>query len=202
MLRNHLALDLTTQASELVGVPRQCNVQFGSSVQAVEHLPMVMATSNAEPTIQPTVQHTVQRTVQRTVQHTPLLEQATWATTQADPALKDRQDKIVKLIHSQMMDFKVYSPLKLENCVNTLIQLFHNILQNPEKQQYRKVLSSDVICAAITGCRVPQWSTVLRRSRQTMYPSKGIFWTVPNKVKSCCWQLAGIHRSYPKTAFA
>ncbi|KAL3139181.1 hypothetical protein ABBQ32_005959 [Trebouxia sp. C0010 RCD-2024] len=43
-----------------------------------------------------------------------------------------------------MMDFKVYSPLKLENCVNTLIQLFHNILQNPEKQQYRKVKANNV----------------------------------------------------------
>lgn len=97
-----------------------------------------MASPKAEPTVQSIV-----LAVQPTVQHTPLLEPATWATIQADPALKDRQDKIVKILHSQMMDFKVHNPLKLENCVNTLIQLFDNILQNPEKQKYRKVKANN-----------------------------------------------------------
>lgn len=159
-----------------------------------------MASPKAEPTVQSIV-----LAVQPTVQHTPLLEPATWATIQADPALKDRQDKIVKILHSQMMDFKVHNPLKLENCVNTLIQLFDNILQNPEKQKYRKVslLPENVICAAVTGCSsMPLWRMVLRRLRQTMQPLKGMFWTVPNKVKSCYWQLAGIHRSCSKTASA
>ena len=92
---------------------------------------MVMASSNTDPTVQPTEQPTVKQA--------PVLERATWANIQADPALKDRKDKIVKILHSQMMDFKVYSPLKLENCVNKLIQYFHNILQHPDDQRYRKV---------------------------------------------------------------
>lgn len=86
-----------------------------------------MASSNGEPAAQPTVQPT------------PVLERATWATLQADPALKDRQEKIGKMIHSQMMDFNIYSPIKLEACVKKLIQVFYNILQNPDQEKYRKV---------------------------------------------------------------
>ena len=62
----------------------------------------------------------------------------TWATLHTDPALKDRQDKIVKILHSQMMNFKLYSPDKLETCVKKLIQLFDNILQSPDEEKYRK----------------------------------------------------------------
>lgn len=62
----------------------------------------------------------------------------TWATLGTDPALKDRQGKIVKILHSQMMDFKLYSPDKLETCVKKLIQLFDNILHNPDEAKYRK----------------------------------------------------------------
>ena len=62
----------------------------------------------------------------------------TWATLHTDPALKDRQDKLVKAVHSQMMDFKMYSPDKLETCVKKLIQLFDNILQSPDEDKYRK----------------------------------------------------------------
>lgn len=63
---------------------------------------------------------------------------STWATLHTNPALKDRQDKIVKTVHSQMMDFKLYSPDKLETCVKKLIQLFDNILQSPDEDKYRK----------------------------------------------------------------
>lgn len=80
----------------------------------------------------------LQPAIQSTMQPSSVLKQTTWASIQADPALKDRQDKIVKILHSQMMDFNVYNPLKLEICVKKLIQYFHNILQNPNEQKYRK----------------------------------------------------------------
>ena len=68
----------------------------------------------------------------------------TWSNLQAESALKERQDKIVKTLHSQMMDFKIYSPLKLEACVKKLIQLFSNILQSPDEKKYRK---ASLLCA-------------------------------------------------------
>lgn len=58
--------------------------------------------------------------------------------SQADPAQKERQDKIVKLLHSQMMDFRLYNPHKLQICVEKLLQLFDNILHNPDAQKFRK----------------------------------------------------------------
>lgn len=64
--------------------------------------------------------------------------QPTRISLHADPAQKERQDKIVKLVHSQMMDFKLYNPHKLETCVQKLLQLFDNILQNPVEQRIRK----------------------------------------------------------------
>lgn len=117
----------------------------------------------------------------------------TWANLHTDPALKDRQDKIVKIVHSQMMDFKLYSPDKLESCVKQLIQLFDNILQSPDKDKYRKAC---VLFAAmhppvvVAECR----SEPACRSGQTMQTSSGMFWTVQSKVRSFCWQLDGTVR--------
>ncbi len=65
----------------------------------------------------------------------------TWASLKEDPDLKDRRDKIVKVLHSQMMDFKTNSPDKLATCVARMLQIFENVLQNPETEKYRKVSS-------------------------------------------------------------
>lgn len=100
-------------------------------MQAVESLQIVMTSLTAKPAVQPPLQPS------------PVLDRATWATLRADPALKDRQDKIGKILHIQMMDFNIYSPIKLETCVKKLIQLFYNILQNPDQEKYRKVKANN-----------------------------------------------------------
>lgn len=130
---------------------------------------------------------TAKPAVQPPLQPSPVLDRATWATLRADPALKDRQDKIGKILHIQMMDFNIYSPIKLETCVKKLIQLFYNILQNPDQEKYRKVtlLSAVIILQQCQGA-TRQMSLVLLRLRPTMQPSERTFWTAQSKVKSCC----------------
>ena len=66
----------------------------------------------------------------------------TWAALQEDPQLKERRDKIGKMLHGQIMDFQVNSPDKLANCVSKMLQMFDNVLQHPDDVKYRKVTST------------------------------------------------------------
>ena len=66
---------------------------------------------------------------------------STWATLQEEPEFKERRAKIVKLLHVQMMDFRFNNPEKLAACTARLLQIFDNILQNPNAEKYRKVNS-------------------------------------------------------------
>ncbi len=52
---------------------------------------------------------------------------------------RERESSIVKLLHSNMMDFRVHSAAKLEMCVSKLTQMFDNILTHPDDNKYRKV---------------------------------------------------------------
>lgn len=65
--------------------------------------------------------------------------QRSWLLLAQDPELKARQDKLAKTVQVQMMDFRVNSPDKVAKCASGLIQLFDNILRNPQEQKYRKV---------------------------------------------------------------
>lgn len=66
----------------------------------------------------------------------------TWAALQEDPQLKERRDKIGKMLHGQIMDFQVNSPDKLASCVSKMLQMFDNVLQHPDDLKYRKVTST------------------------------------------------------------
>ncbi len=63
----------------------------------------------------------------------------TWAALKQDPEVKERSDKIGKILHSQIMDFRLNSPDKLAICVSRLLQMFNNILQYPDSAKFRKV---------------------------------------------------------------
>ena len=52
---------------------------------------------------------------------------------------RERESSIVKLLHGNMMDFRVHSAAKLEMCVSKLVQMFDNILVHPDENKYRKV---------------------------------------------------------------
>ncbi len=67
----------------------------------------------------------------------------TWAALKEDPEVKERSDKIGKILHSQIMDFRLNSPDKLAICVSRLLQMFDNILQHPDSAKFRKVQWSE-----------------------------------------------------------
>ena len=67
----------------------------------------------------------------------------TWASLKEDPEVKERSDKIGKILHSQVMDFRLNSPDKLAICVSRLLQMFDNILQHPDSANFRKVKWSE-----------------------------------------------------------
>ena len=62
-----------------------------------------------------------------------------WASFPQDGELKEQRHKLGKLVQVHMMEFKVNSPDKLAKCVKRLMQMFENILRNPDDQKYRKV---------------------------------------------------------------
>lgn len=47
--------------------------------------------------------------------------------------------KAVRLLHSKLLDYKHNSPANLKKCIELLIRLSENIVQNPDEQKYRKV---------------------------------------------------------------
>ncbi|DBA84096.1 TPA: hypothetical protein ACH3X1_006574 [Trebouxia sp. C0004] len=67
----------------------------------------------------------------------------TLAALAEDPEVKDRSDKIGKILHSQIMDFRLNSPDKLAICVSRLLQMFDNILQHPDSAKFRKVRANN-----------------------------------------------------------
>ncbi|DBB02375.1 TPA: hypothetical protein ACH3X3_011377 [Trebouxia sp. C0006] len=67
----------------------------------------------------------------------------TWAALKQDPEVKERSDKIGKILHSQIMDFRLNSPDKLAICVSRLLQMFNNILQHPDSAKFRKVRANN-----------------------------------------------------------
>ncbi|DBA71683.1 TPA: hypothetical protein ACH3X2_001133 [Trebouxia sp. C0005] len=67
----------------------------------------------------------------------------TWAALKEDPEVKERSDKIGKILHSQIMDFRLHSPVKLAICVSRLLQMFDNILQHPGSAKFRKVRANN-----------------------------------------------------------
>lgn len=67
----------------------------------------------------------------------------TWAAPKEDPEVKERSDKIGKILHSRIMDFQLNSPDKLAMCVSRLLQMFDNILRHPDSAKFRKVQWSE-----------------------------------------------------------
>ena len=61
------------------------------------------------------------------------------STDSSEAQLKEHRNKLVKLLHSQMMDWKHNHPQKLEACVTTLLRMIGNILDRPEQEKFRSV---------------------------------------------------------------
>lgn len=92
-----------------------------------------------------------------------------WVSLEADPAQKERQDKIIKLVHSQMMDFKLYNPHKLATCVEKLLQLFDNICktQTNRSTERQACCSQQYTCGSY--CRLLQWVNMQVRGNNATF---------------------------------
>ena len=114
---------------------------------------------------------------------TEALSKQTWAQLAEDPQLKEKRNKLAKTVQVQMMEFKTNSPEKLAVCVMRLLNMFDNILTNPNDEKYRKVALS----ARSSLKTTPNKGFIHKmtcRSKPTMQSSEKTCWMPPSRPKS------------------
>ena len=114
------------------------------------------------------------------------IEEPKPAKLQEDPELKCRREKIVRLLHVQLMDFQTNSPDRLDTCVTTMLQMFTNILQDPDNEKYRKVCLQNVspVCTILpTYCNSGSMCFTCR-SEQTIQTLRNMSWMLLSKQKT------------------
>mmetsp|Transcript_11096 Transcript_11096/g.20094 ORF Transcript_11096/g.20094 Transcript_11096/m.20094 type:complete len:122 (-) Transcript_11096:21-386(-) len=98
---------------------------------------------------------------------------------QDDKKLRDGYKKFVSHVEMELLDYQHNNPIIIEQCINTLITLFKNIVENPEVEKYRKVKErNDILSKSVMNVRGGEqalvfsgWTRTVRR-RNNLYVLK------------------------------
>lgn len=58
-----------------------------------------------------------------------------------DPVVLEGKRKFNLAMEDELLDYKHNHPVNIDNCANTLIKIFGNVLNNPEEPKYRQASS-------------------------------------------------------------